>query len=70
MTLLDLLVDEMEEKRPLVPDAQLVHFAFAGAENEQSAYLSSIPIEELVPLMEAWCKWHREHAFVEDGKVH
>ena len=37
--------------------ARLVHFAFD--ENGNNAYLSELELEELVPLLEEWCKQRR-----------
>ncbi|MCR4301795.1 MAG: hypothetical protein NUV51_09310 [Sulfuricaulis sp.] len=58
MTLLDALaagVKDIGVRRRGV-DARLVHFAFT---EEESAYLSEIDLDELVPMLEDWCRQRR-----------
>ena len=63
MTLLEALVDTMKDAGG-VEGARLAHFAFSH--NGSNAYLSQIERDELVPLLEEWCKQQRN----EMGTVH
>jgi hypothetical protein len=61
MELLDALVEVVGSLKGIKTRendiARLVHSAFD--ENSDNAYLSELELEELVPLLEEWCKQRR-----------
>ena len=63
MTLLEALVDSMKFRGPGVTHAKMVFFAFATNDGDELtgdfAYLSEVELDELVPLLEDWCKARR-----------
>jgi hypothetical protein len=69
MTLLEALCAAVKDyplpcvRNSLGVESQMVIFAFADKEN---AFLSEIETEELVPLLEEWCRQQR----LEMGSVH
>ncbi len=55
MTLLEALV-ETTKQHSSVRDARMAYFAFSDNEN---AFISEIELEELVLLLEEWCRQQR-----------
>ena len=70
MKLLDALVAAIELKQVSQLQAvdgavaHMVHFAFS--DSGDNAFLSAMPLEELVPRLEEWCRQQR----IEMGPVH
>jgi hypothetical protein len=69
MKLLDALVSAIEQKQVsklIAKDgttARLAHFAFA--DDGSNAFLSEVETEELVPLLEEWCRQQRTEMVVQ-----
>lgn len=64
MNLLEALVDSVKPNGRIT-NARAAFFAFAD-DSEESAFLSELPVEELVPLLERWCREQRMNM----GAVH
>jgi len=63
MTLLEALVEATQTQPITVTHARLAFFAFGDGE---TAYLSELENEDLLPLLEEWCAARR----AEMGRVH
>lgn len=59
MKLLEALVSSVQDKEPKVPGANMVYFAFSE-DGDENAFLSEIELDELVPMLEEWCKRQRQ----------
>lgn len=57
MNLLDALVMAVQRNSIVIPSARLAHFAFT--EKGDSAFITELEVEELVPLLEDWCRARR-----------
>lgn len=62
MKLLDALVAAARAKPMGITHARMVHFAIA--DDKDVAFLSEIELEELVPVIEEWCRQRRAEMVV------
>jgi len=66
MTLLEALAKTVESAgKGSIPGAKIAYFAFSD-DGDESAFLSEIEVDELIPLLERWCKNRRQKG----GLVH
>lgn len=69
MKLLEALSELVQKTQPSISKARLVYFAISDSGGE-TAYLSQVPPEELLEILEAWCRSRREAMSAEEGTVH